>query len=182
MMMPWSITAAGIGLLVIATIFTENPTILMFTGAAVGGFGAAVTFGFVIRDRSYQFLTKQNQEMADQLTKISSVVTNTGDHLNRQDSTTLLAAESLKEANNTLIHNLKGDNSITHMLIGEMKDRLDHVVHERDKLVNVVIESQEEIKRFVNFFKEPVAQIIETQKMIRASLETIITQTKENHG
>ena len=181
-MMPWGLTTAGIGLLVLATIFTENPTILMFTGAAVGGFGAAVTFGFVVRDRSYQFLTKQNQEMADQLTKISSVVTNTGEHLNRQDSTTLMTAETLKEANNTLIHNIKGDSSVTHVLIGEMKDRLDHVVRERDKLIDVVIQSQEEIKKFVNFFKEPVSQIIETQKMIRASLEIIVTQTKENHG
>ena len=81
-----------------------------------------------------------------------------------------------------MIHNIKGDSSVTHVLIGEMKDRLDHVVRERDKLIDVVIQSQEEIKKFVNFFKEPVSQIIETQKMIRASLEIIVTQTKENHG
>ena len=108
-------------------------------GVASGAFSAVVVFGFLIRDRSYSLMRKQAYEMHQQLTTITADLREAREHLNRQDATTITTASELKAANGTLIHSVTADNNSTRMLVIELRDRVQHIANERDRLLDKVL-------------------------------------------
>lgn len=120
--------AASIGSAATVTSIHNDTLWGTVAGASVGAAGVAWVVGYKIRDKMFEFLRKQNEEMSIELDKAARAALEA-----RQETVRVAEALATKTAKD--LEGIHEQGSDTKKLIAALEIRLDHVVMERDHLV-----------------------------------------------